>query len=153
MAAARLRVGALTAAPGEAGVRPVLTPMLRPTAASRPVRIAAVPAAVSQPKKQAPNFMPPNCSFCCRTSSRWSVDEVAAPAAVAKPADSVDPGAPVDRGAPVEPVDGLDAVDAVDAGEDEGCDGCEVVPPGTAPVRVSVGRSFSSRGGFTGLLM
>src|SRR3954447_18729921 len=111
MAAARLRVGALTAAPGEAGVRPVLTPMLRPTAASRPVRITAVPVAVSQPKKQAPNFMPPNCSFCWRTSSRWSVAEAATPVAVAEPVDAV---GRVDRVVPAEvvPVDGVDAVDA-----------------------------------------
>src|SRR4051812_42222615 len=102
MAAARPRVGTLTPAPGAAGVRPVLTPMPRPTAASRPVRIAAVPVAVSQPKKQAPNFMPPNCSFCCRTSSRLSVDEAATPAAVvAEPVDRVDV---VERGAAADPV-------------------------------------------------
>ncbi len=38
-------------------------PKAAPAAATRAVRMTAMPVAVSQPKNAAPNFMPPNVSF------------------------------------------------------------------------------------------
>ena len=57
------------AAAGSVGSTLVASPRPAPAAASSPVSSTAMPVAVSQPKKQAPNFMPPKRSFCRSTTS------------------------------------------------------------------------------------
>ena len=54
---------------GSVGSTLVASPRPAPAAASSAVSSTAMPVAVSQPKKQAPNFMPPKRSFCRATTS------------------------------------------------------------------------------------